>query len=101
MLQKSRFELRCGRCQKKEGSCIQCDYKTCTSSFHVRCAIRANRIEMWDTMLDKIGNPENTETIPVFCAKHEGVGNLKFKIDGVKGIKVDQKNKKEGTWNTN
>lgn len=56
---------------------------------------------MWDTMLDKIGNPENTETIPVFCAKHEGVGNLKFKIDGVKGIKVDQKNKKEGTWNTN
>ena len=52
-------------------------------------------------MNEKIGNPANTEVIPVFCSDHERVGNLKFKINGALGIKADQKNKKEGTMNAN
>jgi hypothetical protein len=31
--------LSCLKCRKHEGSCIQCDYKSCAKSYHVRCAV--------------------------------------------------------------
>jgi len=82
---KSRSDLKCGRCKLMEGSCIQCDYQTCNSSFHVRCAIRSGHIDEWSVMQEKIGNPDS-DFAPVFCAQHERVGNFKFKIKGLEGI---------------
>ena len=84
-INKERFDLKCGRCRVSEGSCIQCDYKSCSTSYHVRCAIRMGRIECWDKMHNKIGNDE-AEWLPVFCAGHDRVGNFKFKIKGREGI---------------
>lgn len=40
-IMKKRFDLTCGLCKKKEGSILQCDFKNCTKSFHVRCAIKS------------------------------------------------------------
>ncbi len=93
-INKERFDLKCGRCRVPEGSCIQCDYKSCSSSVHVRCAIRSGRIESWDKMHDKIGNPDEADWLPVFCAGHERVGNFKFKIKGREGIANECSSKK-------
>ena len=42
-MSESRYKLTCkfcrGKNKKKLGACIQCDFKDCPSSFHVRCAI--------------------------------------------------------------
>ena len=56
-LTKKRFSLSCTFCNRKGkrnrgGSCIQCDYKDCTVSFHVRCAINHGIIKSWDLMID-------------------------------------------------
>ena len=49
----ARFNLSCSVCKKqKQGSCIQCDYKDCSSSFHIRCAINKKLISDWTTMED-------------------------------------------------
>lgn len=45
-----RFKLCCNRCRRKQGACIQCDFKNCSKSYHVRCAARAGHIEAWETM---------------------------------------------------
>jgi hypothetical protein len=62
-----RFDLKCSICTIKQGSCITCDFKSCTKSFHVRCAIKDKLIlsteEMEDLRLD-------TWNIKVFCKKH-------------------------------
>ena len=48
--------LTCSICRKSPkqhpGACIQCDYKDCTVSFHVRCAIKKRIIQDWDRMND-------------------------------------------------
>ena len=50
-LSKKRFtELLCNFCRRDGGSCIQCDYKECTESFHIRCAKNKNIIKRWDLM---------------------------------------------------
>jgi len=46
-----RFNVTCKRCIKRNcGSCVQCDYKNCTVSMHVRCAVGAGMIFQWDKM---------------------------------------------------
>lgn len=50
-LNKDRFNgLVCNICNVKEGSCIQCDYKDCLCSFHVRCAKMKGLIGSWEEM---------------------------------------------------
>jgi len=50
-LNNERFQsLKCKICEKKEGSCIQCDYKDCKISFHVRCAKQIGLIGPWAEM---------------------------------------------------
>lgn len=53
-LSKDRTKLICSYCKgknvRKFGCCIQCDYKNCPTSFHVRCAIDQNLIKPWDEM---------------------------------------------------
>ena len=99
-LQRDRFELRCTRCKgAKEGSCIQCDYKNCGCSFHVRCSIKMGGIEMWETMQENLGNPSETDATPVFCNAHRRDGNFKFKIKGAEAIQAS--GKKQGTLNAN
>lgn len=41
-----RFKKTCYLCKQgvNSGSCIDCDYKNCKMSFHVRCAIKAGLI---------------------------------------------------------
>ena len=49
-MDKERFKLKCSICKSLRGSCIQCDYKDCTCSFHVRCAKKENLISEWESM---------------------------------------------------
>lgn len=39
-INKSRHKLRCGKCMKISGSCVQCDFQGCKRSWHVRCAAK-------------------------------------------------------------
>jgi len=83
-LNKDRFTINCSRCKKTEGSCMQCDYKACSSSMHARCAIKAGRIQNCMTMADKLGGEEAVKDfIPIFCKNHEGPGILAFKLRGI------------------
>ena len=50
-LNKKRFEIKCNSCHKTgKGACIQCDYKNCHLSYHVRCAVRMGMIKEWEKM---------------------------------------------------
>lgn len=66
-----RFELKCYICKQLQGSCIQCDFKCCKRSFHVRCAIQEKLIvsneEMEELRL-------STWDIKVFCHQHTKCG---------------------------
>ena len=75
---KDRFLLNCGGCKDKEGACIQCDYKSCTKSYHVRCATRNGIIESWEKMIDALECPTETDT-PIFCLEHRKDGLREFK----------------------
>jgi len=59
-----RFELKCYICHQQQGSCIQCDFKSCKKAYHVRCAIKESLIvsneEMEELRL-------STWDIKVFC----------------------------------
>ncbi|VDK87453.1 unnamed protein product [Onchocerca ochengi] len=39
-----RWMLRCSVCGTKLGACIQCSVETCTTAFHVCCALRSGQI---------------------------------------------------------
>ncbi|VDK83417.1 unnamed protein product [Litomosoides sigmodontis] len=39
-----RWTLRCSVCGTKQGACIQCSVETCTTAFHVCCALRIGQI---------------------------------------------------------
>ncbi|VDO56737.1 unnamed protein product, partial [Onchocerca flexuosa] len=40
-----RWMLRCSVCGTKLGACIQCSVETCTTAFHVCCALRSGQLE--------------------------------------------------------
>jgi hypothetical protein len=58
VLQKERFNLTCNRCHRKKGACIQCDFKNCARSYHVKCWIRAGNIKNWNEMQADLGYPD-------------------------------------------
>lgn len=47
-MNKDRTKLTCGRCHKVNGSCIQCDFKDCRKSWHVRCAAQGKILKPWN-----------------------------------------------------
>jgi hypothetical protein len=57
----SRKDMRCVYCEKrktafKQGhSCIECDFKECSTRFHVRCAIKNGLIYDEDKMDEEHG----------------------------------------------
>ncbi|VDM06767.1 unnamed protein product [Wuchereria bancrofti] len=40
-----RWKLRCSVCGTKQGACIQCSIETCTTAFHVCCALRSGQLQ--------------------------------------------------------
>lgn len=58
---KERFNLVCRKCRIKNGACIQCDFKTCMRSFHVKCAVAAGRIPTSDEIEELFGNIDGDE----------------------------------------
>ncbi|VDO12321.1 unnamed protein product, partial [Brugia timori] len=40
-----RWKLRCSVCGTKQGACIQCSMETCTTAFHVCCALRSGQLQ--------------------------------------------------------
>ena len=81
-----RQEINCQRCHKAEGSCIQCDFKNCGRSYHVRCAIKRDLIGSWEEMHKRLGEPADHLATPVFCHKHLVEGTKIFKQLGEAGI---------------
>uniref|UniRef100_A0A915BFL4 PHD-type domain-containing protein n=1 Tax=Parascaris univalens TaxID=6257 RepID=A0A915BFL4_PARUN len=39
-----RWALRCSICDTKQGACIQCSVKSCTTAFHVTCGLRKGQV---------------------------------------------------------
>lgn len=92
----ARKELTCGVCQRVNGSCIQCDFKDCKRSYHVKCATTNKVITAWDEMQKELGLPDNNTSIPVFCPNHKVQGLEIFKQQGEAGL-VRQPNRKRFT----
>ena len=98
---KERTNLVCSYCKgknkKKVGCCIQCDYKDCPTSFHVRCAIEQELIKSWDEMDDHMVDDKVWDAY-IFCKKHnnEGVAALaSFGREGISGMITDKKQQKQ------
>eukprot|EP00347_Sterkiella_histriomuscorum_P014716 403359825 len=87
VLNSKRYELQCNMCHrpKAQGCCIQCDFKNCSASYHVRCAVRRGVIEEWDKIQEKAG-VEDEHFIPLFCEEHAEKGYKIFKENGKQGI---------------
>ena len=89
-LTKERQQLICsyckGRNKKKVGFCIQCDYKDCSTSFHVRCAMDQELIKSWDEMEDHMVGDKVWEAY-IFCKKHLVLGVEALETYGVNGIR--------------
>ncbi len=85
------FSLTCCLCGKKKGACIQCDYKNCPRSFHVRCAAKKGLIKAWPAMCSELSkNGDLTiNNAPVFCQQHASVGVEEFR----KGTQKQHKKK--------
>lgn len=82
-------ELKCLKCVNKGskasyGAKIQCDFKCCTKSYHVRCAIKLGLIRTWDEMDERSGSPPDSQWsfLPVFCLQHVREGLKIFKKSG-------------------
>ncbi|MCP9258323.1 Protein Jade-3 [Dirofilaria immitis] len=61
-----RWMLRCSVCDTKQGACIQCSVETCTTAFHVCCALRSGQImriehDSDDGNGDNNGNNDNDD----------------------------------------
>jgi hypothetical protein len=78
----SKFDLTCSKCRTKEGACIQCDFKNCARSYHIRCAIRQDMIKSWEEMESRVCG----DNIPVFCNMHEKEGHKILQAKGQEGI---------------
>ena len=70
---------------KGNGCCIQCDFKNCSLSYHVRCAVRRGLIEEWSKIEEKAGDVEEN-FVPIFCEDHAEKGFRMFKEKGRQGI---------------
>ena len=69
-----RFALKCCAkgCSKPSNGCmIQCDFKACGRSLHVRCAIKNELIKRLDIMKEELGINDDNEDMPVFCHEHK------------------------------
>lgn len=87
VLDKKRFDLVCNMCRKSgKGCCIQCDYKLCTMSYHVRCAVRRGIIKEWEQIEEAFEDKGDDWYIPLFCEKHEQKGQKAFKEGGKEQI---------------
>jgi len=71
----------------KYGSVLQCDFRECTVSFHVRCAIKEEIIKDWDSMNENRVKEDDDDCM-IFCAKHEKVGPFELRRAGLAGIKL-------------
>lgn len=60
------FKQTCYYCRKVQGAIIQCDFKDCDKSFHVRCGIKDGLIQDWKIM-DKQRTPKFGNVQKVFC----------------------------------
>ncbi|TNV83487.1 hypothetical protein FGO68_gene8485 [Halteria grandinella] len=98
VLNERRFDLFCNYCRKsKKGACIQCDFRSCHLSYHVRCAVRRGVIKEWIEYQEILKDPINQEGkyIPLFCDKHERVGMADFKEGGVNQLQKAQNSEKK------
>ena len=73
-----RYEYVCIICKVAEGSCIDCDLKSCKDKFHVRCAIQeglilSNEEERQQELTLRVGEWD----CKIFCPKHTKIGRLK------------------------
>ena len=66
-INKERFDLKCDLCKVVQGACIQCDYKTCSTSFHIRCGIRTKLIVDWKVMHANLNITKPDQYLPIFC----------------------------------
>jgi len=87
-----RFNITCYHCVKRKvGSSIQCDYKNCSVSRHVRCAVDSGMIFEWSKMEKLLCvnhlEDEDERDIPIFCEKHRVIGSLAFREGGNDKIK--------------
>ena len=87
VLNEKRFDLHCHYCRKTgKGACIQCDYKCCHRSYHVRCAVRRGMIKEWNEMEEKLEVKDDDKYMPLFCEKHEYIGHREFREGGKAAI---------------
>ena len=97
-LELERFDLTCHQCMdRKKGSCIQCDFKDCKVSRHVRCAVQSGMIFNWEDMEKMVGKNYATETysMPVFCDRHRVQGCLNYREGGEETLKASVPKRKE------
>jgi hypothetical protein len=79
-----RYRFGCSICKssKFQGtSTITCDYKECTNSFHIRCAIDKGLIKDWESMNENREVEESYECF-IFCSKHLECGKRDLKQGG-------------------
>jgi hypothetical protein len=62
-LDEDRFKLTCTICNLKQGACIQCNVRDCTTAFHASCA----RSQKWT-----VENPGEELPFTVYCGAHIG-----------------------------
>lgn len=69
---KARFELKCGYCKSKKGSCFQCSQKKCVKAYHATCAAAAGvLINIVDTTFTADdGNVHPATAIDYRCKIH-------------------------------
>ncbi|CDW90174.1 phd zinc finger-containing protein [Stylonychia lemnae] len=86
-VQPQRFQLSCNMCKVSgQGACIQCDFKSCSRSYHVRCAVKRGLIDQWSTYEEKYGEEVSQHFVPIFCCQHQDKGDKLFKQEGQKGL---------------
>eukprot|EP00045_Choanoeca_perplexa_P011350 m.120003 g.120003 ORF g.120003 m.120003 type:complete len:927 (-) comp15602_c0_seq17:397-3177(-) len=61
---KERYNLQCSVCESKNGSCIQCVVPSCTTAFHVTCAIKER------LRLDVVIPPNGDVSRLAYCRRH-------------------------------
>jgi hypothetical protein len=86
-----RYSMTCLRCKRKEGVIIQCDWKNCAKSYHVRCACRAGHIQNAEEMEKVLGRNDGVWDIPVFCSEHRSKGYKIFNEKGKEGVKTKKR----------
>ncbi|CDW90175.1 phd zinc finger-containing protein [Stylonychia lemnae] len=82
-----RYHLACNKCKVSNiGACIQCDFKNCPRSYHVRCAVRRGLIHEWSEYEERYGDQLDQHFVPMFCCNHQDQGSKIFKQQGQQGL---------------